>query len=242
MLFMNSTLRSQTVPAGQDFLLAASGMGVALGLELFAKEYLLPETPRFSEPNSFDRQMRDLLYLGPERQTAAARWSDGLAYGISLSSLVWGPLLAEAHQRAALINMEVFAVNSVLTNMTKIAVARERPYHHYSTAAARGPVDYASFYSGHSSLAFSQAVANAMILTQQYPDSKRLIWVSLLGSAGATAYLRVAGDMHYFSDIIMGAAVGSLIAWSITHHELERFDDDPLSDLELMFSLKIPLG
>jgi len=138
--------------------------------------------------------------------------------------------------------MEVFATNSIITNIAKILAARERPYHHYGTAPDRGAKDYASFFSGHSSVAFSQAVSNAMILSDHNPEQKELIWSSLLSLAGVTAYLRVAGDMHYFSDIVVGAGVGSLVAWSITRFELDRFKDASNSGGDIIFTLKIPLG
>jgi len=241
-VFVSHEVNGQVIPSERDILLATTGLGVAVGVELFAKNHFLPKDARYSTPNHFDARMRELLYLGTARQDKAVIWSDRLIYGVSLSSLFWGPALVENHERAALINMEVFTINSLATNLTKIATARERPYSHYGTASARGPVDFASFFSGHSSVAFSQAVSNAMILSEHHPENKELIWSSLLSLAGITAYLRVAGDMHYFSDIIVGAGVGSFIAWSITHHELKRFNSINNPAVDFTFTLKIPLG
>ncbi len=240
---ISTDLHSQTKPSEQDFLLASAGMGIVVGYELFAKDQLLPSEPRFSNPNHLDLSLRNILYWGDRKQEQAKVWSDRLIYGVSFSSLVWGPLMAKDPERAALINMEVFSVNSMLTNLIKIAAARERPYHHFQTRPSLGSEDYTSFYSGHSSVAFSQAVTNAMILSQHYPEREDLIWSSLLTIAGVTAYLRVASDMHYFTDIIFGAGVGTLIAWSITSHELDRFDDESsASGANFTVSLKIPLG
>ncbi len=240
LLSLNCTeLRSQTVPSNRDFLLASTVLGIAAGVELFAKDHYLPTEPRFSTPNQIDVSMRNTLYLGASKQELAKTWSDRLVYGVSLSSLVWGPLLSEDHKQAVLINMEVFAVNSLITNLVKIGVARERPYHYYGSRPSLGPTDNASFFSGHSSVAFSQAVTNAMLLSEYYPERKGLIWSSLLGTAGVTAYLRVAGDMHYFSDVVIGAGAGSLIAWAITRFELKRFNN-PDSDQYFNFSVGLP--
>jgi len=225
--------------SSQDFLVASSGLGLAVGLEL-AKSRFTPETPRFSKPSGLDAYMRDKFRREGSGQHQAELWSDRLIYGVSMSSMIWGPLAVDDREKSLLINMKVFAVNSVVTNLTKIIVARERPYKHFGTRPSWGSKDNTSFFSGHSSVAFSQAVCNAMILSDYYPDQEALIWSSLLALAGTTAYLRVASDMHYFSDIVIGASVGSLIAWSITRYELDRFEANNARNFRL--SLRIPLG
>ncbi len=232
----------QTELNSHDFTLGATGLGLAVGVELFAKDRFLPSEPRFSTPNQLDITFRSKMLWEGEKQEQARIWSDRLIYGVSLSSLVWGPLLAADHELAALINMEVFAVNSLLTNLVKIGSGRERPYHYFHTRSPQGPVDFASFFSGHSSVAFSQAVTNGILLSEAYPDQEALIWTSLMTTAGITAYLRVAGDMHYFTDIVVGAGVGSLIAWSITQFEMKRFEQNPDSGALFRVTFKIPLG
>ena len=236
----------------KDWLISGSGMGLALGLELYGKTHFVPETPRFSAPNSIDRYMRDKIWVGVNNQDGARAWSERLLYGVSLSSILWGPVLADDTELALLINARVFDVNSIMTNLVKIGAARERPYHHYGTRTAEGPTDFTSFFSGHSSVAFSQAVANSMILSRAYPQHDAAIWSTLLGMAGLTAYLRVAGDMHYFTDILTGAISGSLIAWTVTRSELKWFGADDKqngvmariqgNNSNFVISLKIPLG
>jgi len=244
-------IRAQQIST-QDWIVTGTELGLALGLEVYGKPYLMPDEPRFSDPNSVDRFMRDKLWSGPDKQDISRAWSDRLIYGVSMSSLLWGPLLADNSKEALLINARVFAANSLLTNIVKMSAARERPYHHFDTRPSEGSKDFTSFFSGHSSVAFSQAVANAMILSRSYPEHDSMIWSTLLGVAGLTAYLRIAGDMHYFSDVIVGAAMGSLVAWSVTRIELNRFDkaNNGAGTLlkyqgagsNFMVSLKIPLG
>ena len=48
-----------------------------------------------------------------------------------------------------------------------------------------------------------------MLLTIEM--DKTIVWISALGLASATGYLRIAADKHYFSDVFVGAIVGSLI-------------------------------
>ena len=232
----------QVKPSQSDLLKGVVGVGLAAGIEFYVKDHLMPLEPRFSVPNHLDAQLRQKLYWGRAYQEQARVWSDRLIWGVSLTSLVWGPIMAQEHELAALINMEVFAVNSMVTNLAKIMAARERPYHHYGTSKPRGAEDHASFFSGHSSVAFSQAVTNAMLLSESYPEQSGLIWSSLISTAGLTAYLRVAGDMHYCSDVIIGAVAGSFIAWSITRYELVRFGEDSGATANFQVVFKIPLG
>lgn len=237
-----ANIYSQTEPESEDYLLAALGMGVAVGLELFAKDHLIPDEPRFTEPNQFDRSLRTQLFWGQESQQKAIAWSDRLLYGVSFSSLAWGPLMDEHKERALLINAEVFAANAIVTNLVKILTARERPYHHYGTMSSQGSDDFASFFSGHTSVAFSQAVTNAMILSESDEKANPYIWATLLGSAGLTGYFRIAGDKHYTTDVIVGALVGSIIGWTITNYELDRLSGESESNAQFMLSMKIPLG
>ncbi len=240
-------------PETRDYLLATGGVGLALGMELIAKDRFLPDVPRFTTPNRLDAGIRSRLLWGSENRAVAEAWSDRLIYGVSMSSLLWGPLASKQRGQAMLVNMEVFSANSLLTNLFKISAGRERPYHYYGTRASEGKMDFASFYSGHSSIAFSQAVSNAMLLSLDYPEHKTLIWSSLLSAAGLTAYFRIAGDMHYFSDVVVGSCAGSLLAWTITRWELNRFKrieteaeqfslSSRESRREFVLVLKIPLG
>ena len=49
------------------------------------------------------------------------------------------------------------------------------------------------------------------MLTNYSDIDKKIVWISALGLASATGYFRIAADKHYFSDVFVGAIVGSLI-------------------------------
>ena len=70
---------------------------------------------------------------------------------------------------------------------------------------------YKSFFSGHTSTAFAIGTSTAKILTNYSNIDKRIVWISTLGLASGTGYFRIAADKHYFSDVFVGAIVGSLI-------------------------------
>ena len=43
------------------------------------------------------------------------------------------------------------------------------------------------------------------------------IWASGLTLAGVTGYLRIAGDKHYFTDVVTGAVVGSFVGFAVPY-------------------------
>ena len=86
---------------------------------------------------------------------------------------------------------------------------RQRPYSFYSKKDDED--SYKSFFSGHTSTAFAIGTSTAKMFTNYSDIDKRIVWISALGLASATGYFRIAADKHYFSDVFVGAIVGSLI-------------------------------
>lgn len=226
----------------RDFLVAGTATGISVGFEFFLKDRLLPKAPRFTTPNLLDQSLRSRLHWRENDQHKAEMYSDILIYGVSMSSVLWGPAVAKQRETALLCNLRVFATNSLLTNLIKITAGRQRPYSYFKSRHSEGPKDYASFLSGHSSVAFSQAVTNAMILSHDYPEYDELIWATMMGTAAATAYFRVAGDMHYVTDVLAGSALGSAVAWVITRAYLSAHPESEINPGLFRISLKIPLG
>jgi membrane-associated phospholipid phosphatase len=87
---------------------------------------------------------------------------------------------------------------------------------------------YVSFYSGHSSYAFSLAVAAGTVASlRQYPGAG-WVWASGLIVASATGYFRIAADKHYLSDVLVAGAGASLVGFAIPY-----FLHHPRHDLRL---------
>jgi len=79
-----------------------------------------------------------------------------------------------------------------------------------------------SFFSGHTAASFCGAVfAACMADGRMIPSNwKYPIIYTGLSLASATAFLRVASGKHFPTDVLAGAAAGSLIAWSLSRmHE-----------------------
>jgi membrane-associated phospholipid phosphatase len=108
---------------------------------------------------------------------------------------------------------EALAGNLLLNGVVKLAARRRRPY----TYGLRESEDVqsrdrnVSFYSGHSSTAFTAAVAGSLLYAESTPDraGRLVVWSSQLAFASATANLRVRAGKHYYSDVVVGALIGT---------------------------------
>jgi membrane-associated phospholipid phosphatase len=162
-------------------------------------------------------------------------WKDTRAADVSSSLIVFGlePLsslgltaLAAGNDRAldgfpfdALIVAEATVVAGIINQITKFGFARERPFVHYLPRApdalrelTHSPSDdNLSFFSGHTTLAFVIATSSGTVATLRGYRLAPLIWGAGLTLATSVGYLRIAADKHYFSDVAIGAVVGSVV-------------------------------
>jgi len=98
---------------------------------------------------------------------------------------------------------EVVVVSTAITLGMKYAIKRERPYSAYpeiqKLTSGGGP----SFPSGHTSIAFATAASLSMAFPHWYVAAPAFLW------AGAVGYSRMHLGVHYPSDVLMGALIGS---------------------------------
>ncbi|HXK16821.1 MAG TPA: phosphatase PAP2 family protein [Polyangiaceae bacterium] len=171
--------------------------------------------------------------LRGQRSASAAELSNQLIV-LSLAE----PLLVEvgsgvdAHfANASMVYAETVSTNLLLNGLTKIAWRRPRPYTY--GVSARDDVQSTdrnlSFYSGHSSTAFAAAISGGLLFAESAPNqaSRLVVWGTQLGLAGATANLRVMAGKHYYSDVVVGALVGSGIGIVVPVLHGERYAPKP---------------
>lgn len=168
--------------------------------------------------------------LGPLDRRVLDNWSPGAATAsdVLLWTAVGAPFVADlgdvlAHKtglrgwgKDSLLLVEVFAVTGALTNTVKFAVGRARPYSYGLDGSGRDPTEpdaRLSFFSGHASISFAMASAYGSIFQARHPRSRwrAPVWVASYGVATGTALLRVAAGKHFWSDILVGAMVGSAV-------------------------------
>jgi hypothetical protein len=106
-----------------------------------------------------------------------------------------------------------------LTQLTKGAFARPRPYAYRPEFEGKplGRDAFRSFVSGHTSAAFNGAVLAAVVYGKRHPGSResRIVWITGIGLATATGVCRVAAGRHFPTDVLAGAALGTLTGWLV---------------------------
>lgn len=127
-----------------------------------------------------------------------------------------------AYANASLFYAEVLGANVLLNTAVKYSVPRLRPYNYCvppATAYVEGQRTdaYLSFYSGHASTAFAAAIGGSYLFTAAHPDAAVNPWLWGIESAMAvaTAIGRVRAGKHFYSDIAIGALVGSALGIGI---------------------------
>lgn len=158
--------------------------------------------------------------IGPA-MVYADLWHLGLGRRNGHGDASWGPvledflILAQAASWNAAVNLNVRALR-----------VHPRPFV-YGTAAPESERKEAQaaggFYSGHASGAFLGAVYLASVYPLRHPEfeHKGLLWAGSLTTATGVAALRVAAGKHFPSDVIAGAAMGSLIGFGFIQLHLK---------------------
>ena len=113
--------------------------------------------------------------------------------------------------RNSCVALSAVALNSGITLAIKYSINRTRPFITYPDITKKSAAGSPSFPSGHTSSAFSLATS----LTLSYP--RWFIIVPVYSWAGAVAFSRMDLGVHYPSDVLAGAMVGSGSAL-LTHY------------------------
>ncbi|MDD7201567.1 MAG: phosphatase PAP2 family protein [Sphaerochaetaceae bacterium] len=117
---------------------------------------------------------------------------------------------------------ETVFLSQGVKEFTKAFVDRDRPYMYYEGAPSSKLDDgdyHDSFFSGHATTSFAAATFTSYVFCKEFPDSKWKIPVIATSYvlATTTAALRVAGGSHFLSDVLVGAAFGSLTGWLVPY-------------------------
>jgi membrane-associated phospholipid phosphatase len=95
----------------------------------------------------------------------------------------------------------------ILTNAAKYIINRPRPFVTYSFIEKESSGGSPSFPSGHTSEAFALATSLSLTYPKWYIVGPSFLW------AGAVGYSRMDLGVHYPSDVLVGAIIGSGCAW-----------------------------
>lgn len=192
-----------------DLATTVAAAGLSVGL---SNPSLSPAGSGGFRPGGLDVEVREHLRLGFARDARGARlWSDLVVnYGLPAGALLASGAAAwrEGRPRTlfedAVVVAQAVAIAADLNTLSKEFIARRRP-----DGGGR------SFYSSHTSRAFALATAVATVSTLRGRDSAPWLWAGGLTLASGVAYLRVAGDAHWLTDVAAGAAIGGTVGFAV---------------------------
>ncbi len=119
-----------------------------------------------------------------------------------------------------LVYGESLSLSLWLNSAVKYTVLRARPYTHNPNPLVKKLMaghrrdENLSFYSGHASTAFTALVSGGLVFSATHEadeDERHAFWAVQAALAGATSHLRVRAGKHYYSDVLVGAVVGSAL-------------------------------
>jgi membrane-associated phospholipid phosphatase len=185
------------------------------------KDQLAPLECKWCTPGSLDGDVaRSVAWSNPK---TANTISDVMQFVLPIGAIGYGVLQGyrlgdpTAGWSSALLITEATSIALLANVIVKYAVGRARPYVWMGQSGLYGdPRDEnLSFFSGHTTLAFAVAVsAGTLFLMQGMPGAG---WVlgGGLALAAFTGYLRMGAEQHYLTDVLTGAAVGSLVGFAV---------------------------
>ena len=104
--------------------------------------------------------------------------------------------------------------SALITTSLKFAIDKDRPFVTYPEIQKLTSAGSPSFPSGHTSEAFATATSFSLAFPKWYVIAPSFIWASAAG------YSRMHLGVHYPSDVLVGALIGSGSAWLC--HELNK--------------------
>jgi membrane-associated phospholipid phosphatase len=103
-------------------------------------------------------------------------------------------------------------------NFVNYLLPRYRPYMYEGGApGVDSSEDDRSFPSGHTTFVFAAATAGVTLFSRYAPDSPLFVpfTVASYGLATAVGSLRILSGMHFLTDVLAGAAIGSALGWLV---------------------------
>lgn len=239
-----------------DWIVTGAGAAIAI-----AAAIVPPQTKHFRGTLGVDDRARKTLRLPTSEGRYIARDASDVILSLeatwpffvdALITAWWYRQSPDAAAQMALIDGEALAVVTAIQGATNTIVSRERPYGQIcgteeqpdQTIDCEGNVRYRSFFSGHSAFTFMSA--GLICVHHEKLDllagiGDEIACVTAYAGAAATATLRVAGDMHYASDVAVGAGVGTLVGLAVPLLHYRRVNLAPVEKKALEWTV-IPVG
>ena len=174
---------------------------------------------------NLDTKVRRIIHGGDSSVTTTPREERyRVISDIGVASLVFTPAVgayyANGNARPGLLSttLHAYAINNFVTTGLKVAIKRQRPKrydHPKEVFSSQDSIE--SFPSGHASNAFAAATITRLL----FPQIPTPGVIGLYGGAAFVGLMRMAADKHFFSDVAMGAMVGTGAAY-LSYYTFER--------------------
>ncbi len=110
----------------------------------------------------------------------------------------------------AVVFAETISLNGAFVTMAKYAFQRPIPRVYSGDADPRDVANYRSFYSGHTSYTFAALSTASVTIDARYGKTWQP-WVVTLLIGSSVAAERVLAGYHFYSDVLVGAAAGTIV-------------------------------
>lgn len=203
------------------------GAAIGTGLSLVA----VPFDGRVR--NAIRREQWQRVDAWQDLARAGNLWGDPTV--LTLSTAMWIGGRVTGHPKVAQVGLRAFetiGVSGVITRVMKATIGRARPNHPpYEVwdvqfgrgwESASGDGAYEAMPSGHATAAFAFASAVSNEVARIAPEHARTVRLTTYGLATWTAYSRMHTDAHWLSDVVLGAAVGTVTGWAVTRWHATR--------------------
>jgi membrane-associated phospholipid phosphatase len=199
--------------------------------------HFMPVAEADWERVGFDEGARDVLRFGASQAREASRAvSDAMFYGLIaypvVDALVALPRDREVGWQMLVVDLETLALAGFTAVLLEHTTGRERPYARYCSRPG-GPApehrddchvsapkeEHKSFPSGHALMSFAGAglICAHHLRVPIYgggaPD--QIACGVAAGAAGVQGLLRVTGDRHFVSDVVVGGAIGFAMGYGL---------------------------
>ena len=127
-----------------------------------------------------------------------------IAYGVPASFLVVSFIKKDSlMKQKALVQCGSLLSSAVFSTVLKYTINRERPFVTYPFIQKIGEGGSPSFPSGHTTCSFAMATSLSLTYPKWYVIAPSFVWAS------SVAYSRMHLGVHYPSDVLVGAILGS---------------------------------
>lgn len=206
-----------TVDRPVDGAIHVAALGAVLGFSLI---------PMRKDPQPWGTELLEIdLRVRDNFSQRANHLSDVLLVASLAAPAIYltGNTIDDADGDRLMIYGQSLAINAALAQGAKRIVQRPRPYTYSKDPAAlryaRSTGDDArmSFYSGHSAMSFGAAVTGAYLLgaSSESKLARGVGWGVGLMAASSAATLRVRAGKHFYSDVVVGAAIGMAVGYIV---------------------------